>query len=218
MGWFSNFYASSIGRKFLMGLSGLFLVSFIAVHLTVNAFSLFSADLFNRGSHFMGTNGFIQAMQYVLALGFIFHIGMGITLQLKNNAARPVKYAMSKPGENSSFASRSMILTGILVMLFLFLHLKDFFVPIKFQHGTYGTDYDLLVAVFSNPVYVVIYVVAFVLLAIHLFHGFQSAFQTIGVNHPKYTPAIKFLGVLFCVIVGVGFSAIALFHFFNSLN
>ncbi len=218
MGWFSNFTSSSIGRKFLMGITGLFLVTFIAVHLLINSFSLVSAELFNAGSHFMATNPLIQAMQYVLALGFIAHIAMGIVLTIRNNAARPVKYAMNKPGENSNFASRSMILTGVLVMLFLFLHLKDFFVPIKFDHGSYGTDYDLLVLVFSNPVYVVIYVVAFILLGIHLYHGFQSAFQTIGVNHPKYTPAIKFLGVLYCVIVALGFSAIALFHFFNSMN
>jgi len=218
MGWFSNFTSSSIGRKFLMGITGLFLVTFIAVHLLVNSFSLVSAELFNAGSHFMGTNPLIQAMQYVLAAGFLFHIVMGIVLTIKNNAARPVKYAMNKPGENANIASRSMIYTGVLVMLFLFLHLKDFFVPIKFQHGTYGTDYDLLVTVFSNPLYVGIYVVAFILLSIHLYHGFQSAFQTIGVNHPKYTPAIKFLGVLYCFIVGLGFSAIALFHYFNSLN
>lgn len=218
MGWFSNFSSSSIGRKFLMGLSGLFLVTFIAVHLLVNSFSLVSADLFNRGSHFMGTNVFIQIMQFVLAAGFLLHIIMGLVLTMKNNAARPVKYAMNKPGENSTFASRSMIYTGLLVLLFLFLHLKDFFIPIKFEHGSYGTDYDLLVAVFSNPLYVVLYVVAFILLSIHLYHGFQSGFQTIGVNHPKYTPSIKFLGVLYCIVVGLGFSAIALFHFFNSLN
>jgi succinate dehydrogenase / fumarate reductase cytochrome b subunit len=218
MGWFSNFSSSSIGRKFIMGLTGLFLVTFIAVHLLVNSFSLVSADLFNAGSHFMATNVLIQVMQYVLALGFIIHIAMGIVLTLKNNAARPVKYAMNKPGENSTFSSRSMIYSGVLVLLFLFLHLKDFFVPIKFEHGTYGTDYDLLVTVFSNPMFVGIYVVAFILLAIHLYHGFQSSFQSIGVNHPKYTPTIKFLGVLYCVIVGLGFSVIALFHYFNSLN
>jgi succinate dehydrogenase / fumarate reductase cytochrome b subunit len=218
MGWFSNFTSSSIGRKFLMGITGLFLVTFIAVHLLINSFSLVSADLFNAGSHFMGTNPLIQAMQYVLAAGFLFHIVMGIVLTIRNNAARPVKYAMNKPGENSNFASRSMIYTGLLVMLFLFLHMRDFFVPIKFQHGSYGTDYDLLVQVFSNPAYVALYVVAFILLGIHLYHGFQSAFQTIGVNHPKYTPAIKFIGVLYCVVVTLGFSAIALFHFFNSLS
>lgn len=218
MGWFSNFYSSSIGRKFLMGLSGLFLVTFIAIHLLINSFSLVSAELFNAGSHFMATNPLIQAMQYVLAFGFLFHIIMGIVLTRKNYAARPVKYAMNKPGENSSFSSRSMIITGMLVLVFLILHIKDFFIPIKFDHGSYGTDYDLLVLVFSNPLYVAIYVISFILLAIHLNHGFQSAFQTIGVNHPKYTPTIKFLGVLYCVVVGLGFSSIALFHYFNSMN
>ena len=215
MSWFSNY--SSIGRKVIMGLSGLFLITFIAIHLLVNSFSLVSKDLFNAGSHFMGSNPVIQVMQYVLALGFLVHIVMGIVLTLQNSAARPVKYAYNNPGANSSFSSRYMIYTGVLVLLFLFLHMKDFFVPIKFEHGTYGTDYDLLTTVFSNPLYVLIYVLAFIGLAIHLHHGFQSAFQSIGANHPKYTPAIKKLGLVFCYVVGIGFSSIALFHYFNSL-
>ncbi len=208
---------SSIGRKVIMGLSGLFLITFIVIHLLINAFSLVSADLFNAGSHFMGTNPVIQVMQFVLAAGFIIHIIMGIRLTMQNNAARPIKYAHNDPSANSSFSSRNMIYTGLLVLLFLFLHLKDFFVPIKFDHGAYGTDYDLLTQVFSNPLYVLIYVIAFIGLAIHLNHGFQSAFQSIGANHSKYTPGLKKFGVVFCYIVGIGFSSIALFHFFNSL-
>lgn len=218
MSWFSDFRTSSIGRKFFMGLTGLFLVTFIAVHLFVNLLSLFSAEAFNAASEFMGTNPVIQVMQYVLAAGFIIHIYTGIRLELKNRAARPIKYAHNKPGENSSFASRNMIYTGLLILAFLVLHLKDFFVKIKFEHGTYGTDYDLLVQVFSNPMYVGIYVASFILLGIHLYHGLQSGFQTIGVNHPKYTPLIKAIGLGFCIIIAVGFSSIALFHFFNSMS
>ncbi len=208
---------SSIGRKVVMGLTGLFLITFITIHLLINSFSLVGPELFNAGSKFMGTNPVIQTMQYVLALGFIIHIIMGIRLTIQNNAARPIKYVHNDPSANSTFSSRYMIFTGVLVLLFLILHLKDFFVPIKFEHGTFGEDYDLLVRVFSNPLYVFIYVVAFVGLSIHLHHGFQSAFQSLGWNHPKYTPFVKKLGLVFCYVVGIGFSSIALFHYFNSL-
>jgi len=212
-------FSSSVGRKFIMGLSGLFLITFITIHLLINLFSLISADLFNAGSHFMATNPLIQIMQYVLAAGFIIHIVMGIRLTIQNNAARPVKYACNKPGENSSFASRSMIYTGMLVVVFLILHMKDFFVEIKFNHLSNvavanPTDYDLLVQVFQNPIYILIYVIAFIALGIHLNHGFQSAFQTMGLNHKRYNPLIKSAGVAFCALITVGFSAVALFHFF----
>jgi len=223
-------FDSSIGRKFVMGLTGLFLITFISLHLLINLFSISSAELFNRASHFMATNPVIQIMQYVLALGFIIHIMMGIRLTMQNNKARNVKYAMNKPTENSTFSARSMIYTGMLVLLFLILHLKDFFWEIKFGHipeitylidgvpTIYHNDFGELVEIFSNPYYVVIYVIAFILLGIHLNHGFQSAFQSLGVNNKKCTPALKSLSVLFCVVVALGFSTIAIFHFINSLN
>ena len=206
-----------------MSLSGLFLITFIVIHLLINAFSLGlfwdGRELFNAGSHFMATNPLIQIMQYVLALGFIIHIIMGIRLTLQNNGARSVKYANNNPGENSSFSSRSMIITGMLVLLFLVLHIKDFFIEIKFNElGGLPSDYDLLLAVFSKPLYVGLYVFAFIALGVHLNHGFQSAFQSLGVNNKKCTPIIKNLGVLFCVVVALGFSTIAIFHFINTLN
>lgn len=213
-------FSNSIGRKFIMGLSGLFLIVFMMVHLTLNLFSLGlcwdGRELFNAGSHFMATNPLIQIMQYVLALGFIIHIIMGIQLTIQNNAARSKKYISNNPSANSSFSSRSMIITGVLVLLFLVLHIKDFFVEIKFNElGGLSSDYDLLLAVFSKPLFVGLYVVAFILLGIHLNHGFQSAFQSLGINHKKYNPIIKGASVLFCIVVAVGFSSIALFHFFN---
>ena len=208
----------------IMGLSGLFLVTFILVHLLINAFSLGlgwdGKELFNAGSHFMATNPLIQIMQYVLALGFIIHIIMGIRLTLQNNKARPVKYAKNNAAASSSFSSRSMIYSGALVMVFLFLHMKDFFVEIKFNDlanvaVSNPTDYDLLIQVFHNPLYVIIYVLAFIALGIHLNHGFQSAFQSLGANHPKYTPCLKTFGKVFSIVVAVGFSAIAIVHFIS---
>jgi len=214
----NGIFNSSVGRKFVMSLSGLFLITFIAVHLLINSFSIFSADLFNAGSHFMATNPIIQIMQYVLAAGFIIHIGMGIYLTRKNHAARPIKYAKNNPAANSDLSARSMIYTGILVLLFLILHIKDFFIEIKFNDlGGYPSDYDLLVSVFSQPLYVAIYVISFLFLGIHLNHGFQSAFQSLGVNHSKYNGLIKTCGRLFCIIISLGFTAIAVFHFFGSM-
>jgi len=165
----------------------------------------------------MATNAFIQVMQIVLGAGFVLHIGMGVALTIKNRAARPEKYAHNKPGENSSLSSRSMIITGMLVLIFLILHMKDFFIELKFgDRGGYDTDYELLVGVFSIWYYTVIYVIAFILLGIHLNHGFQSAFQSMGINHRKYTPFIKLLGAAFSFIIAIGFSIIALFHFVNA--
>jgi len=159
----------------------------------------------------MYTNLLIQIMQYVLALGFILHIGMGVVLTLQNNIARPVKYVYNKPGENSSLASRSMIYTGLLVLLFLCIHLYNYFYKMKFV-GVHD-DYTLVVNSFKDPLFTLVYVVAFILLGIHLNHGFQSAFQSLGANHRVYTPWIKKIGVIYSVLMAAGFCLIAIFHF-----
>lgn len=221
-----------------MALSGLFLISFIVTHLLINSFSLGwwwdGEELFNQGSHFMAHNPVIQIMQYVLAAGFLIHIILGIILTLKNNAARPNNYAFNKPSANSGISSRSMIWSGLLVMLFIFLHLKDFFLDLKFP-GVFGDaltkkqyDHDGVMVMYQNdfslmdlfvePVYVIIYVLSFIALGIHLNHGFQSAFQSLGANNSKYTPGIKTGGKIFSILVAVGFSAIAITHYINSLG
>lgn len=220
---------TSIARKIVMGLTGLFLISFIAIHLLVNSFSLISAELFNNGSHFMATNPVIQIMQYVLAAGFIIHIGLGIKLTIQNKAARGVNYAKNNAAANSDFSSRSMIVTGLLVLAFIVLHMKDFFMEVKFgdlgqaaytHHGLtqlVQNDYSLMQAVFGNPLYVALYVIAFIALGIHLNHGFQSAFQSLGLNHSNYNKLIKGAGVAFSALITFGFSAIAIAHFVWSL-
>lgn len=206
---------TSLARKFLMALTGLFLITFLVIHLSVNLLTLSSnPELFNEASHFMGTNPFIQIMQYVLALGFILHIGMGIWLNYLNNRARPVKYAKNAPAENASASSRSMIYTGLLVLVFLCLHIYDFFYKMKFTELNMS-DYDLVTSRFSgSSAYTFVYVVAFIFLGIHLNHGFQSAFQSLGANHRTYTPWIKKIGFAYSFIVAFGFSIIAIYHFF----
>ena len=208
----SGLTSSSLGRKIVMSLSGFFLVTFLLVHLGVNLTLFAGGDIFNTASHFMATNPLIQVMQYVLAAGFIIHIIMGIRLELKNRASRPVKYAKNNAAANSGWASRNMIYTGVLILLFLVLHLKDFFVKIKF--GEVHDDYQLVTELFKNPIYVLIYVVAFILLGIHLSHGFQSAFTSIGARAPKYLKCVKNLGMAFSYIIALGFSIIAIFFYF----
>ncbi len=208
----SGLTTSSLGRKVAMSLSGFFLITFLLVHLGVNLTLFVGAETFNAASHFMATNPLIQVMQYVLAAGFIFHIAMGIRLELKNRASRPIKYAKNNAAANSGWASRNMIVTGILVLLFIILHLKDFFIKIKF--GEVHDDYLLVTDLFKNPLYVLIYVVAFVLLGLHLSHGFQSAFTSVGARAPKYLKCVKNVGMAFSYFIALGFSVIAIYFYF----
>lgn len=218
-----GFSKSSVGRKVLMALSGFFLISFLILHFVINFLSVFSEDIFNMASHFMGTNWIIQfVMQPVLLFGVLFHLGMGMNLELKNRAARPIKYAMNKPSENASWLSRNMLITGAMIFLFLGLHFYDFWVPElkdKFVDGIWDNPtkyFPHLVHKFEDPIRVGIYCLSFVFLALHLLHGFQSAFQSAGFNHNKYTPLIKKLGNLFAIIIPLGFIFIAVFHHLGS--
>lgn len=221
-----GFSKSSIGRKVLMALSGFFLLVFLLQHFVINFLSVVSAEAFNTASLFMGTNPLIQyLMQPVLLFGVIFHLIMGITLELKNKQARPIQYAKTNGAVNSSWMSRNMIYTGVMVMLFLGLHFYDFWIPeikTKFVEGNMSglnangevRFYEELVHKFADPIRVGIYVLSFVFLSLHLLHGFQSAFQSVGFNHNKYTPTIKKLGNLYAIAIPVGFIFIALFHHF----
>jgi len=218
--------SSSVGRKVLMALSGFFLLFFLAQHFVINLLSVVSEDTFNEVSHFMGTNSLVQfVLQPVLLFGVLFHLGMGMYLESKNRAARPIKYAMDKPSENSNWMSRNMIITGIMIMLFLGLHFIDFWFPeinIKYikgdMSGLHDGEYrywEELHHKFHDIWRVIIYCISFVFLGLHLAHGFQSAFQSAGFNHNKYTPLIKKLGILYAILIPLGFIFIALFHYFT---
>jgi len=203
---------STITRKFWMSLTGLFLVTFLIVHLVINLLTLLpDPEAFNTASEFMAENPLIQIMQYVLAIGFIMHIATGIRLTYLNKQARPVKYEYNRPGENSSASSRSMIYTGLLVLLFLGIHLYNYFYKLKFIGVE--DDFTLVIELFNSWLYTLIYVASFILLGIHLNHGFQSSFQSLGANHRKYTPWIKKIGSIYSVVMAAGFSLIALYHF-----
>ncbi len=219
----ANSKFSTIGRKVLMALSGLFLVSFLVIHVSINLISVFSEDAFNVASHFMGTNPVIQfVMQPILMFGVFFHLIMGIILELQNNKARAIKYAYNKPSANSSWMSRNMIYTGLVIFAFLGLHFYDFWIHeinVKYISAVPNLSptryYEETVIKFQDPWRVIIYVLSFIALTLHLLHGFQSSFQSVGFNHNKYTPMIKKLGNAFAIVVPALFTFIAVFHFLN---
>ncbi len=217
----SGFLSSSIARKVAMALSALFLIIFLIIHLSVNITSLFSEKLFNELSHFMGTNPLVQfALQPVLVLGVVFHFVMGFILEFQNKKSRGVPYAKYNGAAGASWASRNMILSGMVILAFLVLHFIDFWVPemkykyIEFLPEDPNRYFEELQHKFVSPLRVGAYVIAFVLLALHLLHGFQSSFQSIGVNN-KYTPFIKSFGKFYAFVVPLGFIIIALYHHFN---
>ena len=217
----SGFLSSSIARKVAMALSALFLIIFLIIHLSVNITSLFSEKLFNELSHFMGTNPLIQfAMQPVLIFGVVFHFVMGFVLEIKNRKARNVNYVKYNGAANSSWMSRNMVLSGGVILAFLILHFIDFWFPemnhkyIEFLPEDPNRYFGELQHKFVSPLRVGAYVIAFVLLALHLLHGFQSAFQSVGFNN-KYTSAVKSFGKFYSFAIPLGFIIIALYHHFN---
>lgn len=217
----SGLIKSSLARKVTMALSGLFLVFFLLFHCTVNMTSVFSPDTYNEFSHFLGTNFVVQVfMQPVLIFGVIFHFIMGFILEIKNRSSRNIKYTMYKGGANASWVSRNMIISGAVILAFLGLHFADFFIP-ELVHKYIETNpedptryYPELLHKFENPIRIGFYVVSFVLLSMHLWHGFASAFQSMGVNN-KYTVSLKSLTKVFAIVVPAAFIFIALFHHFN---
>ncbi len=218
----SKFLTASIGRKFVMSLSGLFLVTFIAVHLGLNLLLIFdnSGELFNQGAHFMATNPLIKIMEPILGLGFVIHIVWSFFLEYQNWKARPVKYAKKNMSGASSWASRNMLVLGALVLVFLALHIMDFFWVIKFNPEEIEQlpkgDYDLVAGLFKTSVFAcILYILGGALLGVHLTHGFWSAFQTLGLNNKHWLNRWKVIGTIYAIIVAVGFAIIPLYFMFG---
>ena len=217
----SSVLSSSIAKKVAMALSGLFLISFLTLHFGMNFTSVFSEEIFNAGSHFMGYNPLIQyVMQPILVAGVIFHFVMGFVLDYKNRAARPISYAKNNGAANASWASRNMIVSGAVVLAFMGLHFYDFWFPeMVYKYVESNPEeptryYEELVHKFESPIRTGIYCVSFLLLSLHLWHGFNSSFQSVGFNN-KFSKALHKLGYAFAIIVPFGFIFIALFHHFN---
>lgn len=205
-----------------MGLTGLFLISFLVVHVGINSliYANDNGETFNAGAHFMAHNPLIRVMEIVLFAGLILHAVQAIILTMENKKARPVAYAMTNGAANSSWYSRSMALLGILLLLFLIVHLGNFWLPTKQalmadeEHNTF----ENLKAVFSQWYFVLIYLIGVFALCYHLLHGFQSAFQSLGLNHKKYTPTIKKIGIWFSIIVCLLFASMPVTMFLGIIK
>ena len=221
----SKFLTASIGRKFVMSLSGLFLLVFIAVHLGLNLLLIFdnSGELFNQGAHFMSTNPLIKIMEPILGLGFVVHIVWSFFLEYVNWKARPVKYAKKNMSGASTWASRNMLVLGALVLVFLIIHILNFFIKMKFTgdpllaevtiNGEHMHNaYALVSAAFINSMSLsVFYIIGGILLGVHLSHGFWSAFQTLGLNNKNWLCRWKIVGKIYAIIVAVGYAIIPLY-------
>ena len=200
-----------------MALTGLFLVSFLIVHLSGNILLLLpdNGHTFSAFVDWMESRWIIRILSILLFLGFTLHIVQGILLYRYNRKAKGARYAVTAT-DNSTWSARHMALLGIGILLFLILHLWDFFFPMKvlkaFPHQQL---YDEVVQTFQNPLWVIAYVLGMVVLGLHLSHGFQSAFQTLGIRHPKYTPFIVAFGKWFSILVPLLFAIIPIALYFK---
>lgn len=220
----SGLFQSSIGRKYAMAFSALFLMIFLLQHLIINITAIFSADAFNSLSHFMGTSPIVQFIaQPILIFAVVFHFIMGLYLEVKNRNSRPVKYAKYNGNANSSWMSRNMAITGLVILAFLALHFIDFWLPeinykyIAMNEADPNRYYPELLHKFANPIRVGAYIIAFILLALHLLHGFGSAFQSMGQNN-KYIDGLKKFGVIYSIVIPLGFILIAIVLYTTNLN
>ena len=216
MGKTAKFLTSSVGRKVTMALSGLFLCSFLVVHLLINLFALKvksdGAKEFDMYAHFMATNTLIRPLEWVLFGGFLLHAVLGIYLYLLNRKARPVQYEANKANENSSWVSRLSWLTGIFVGVFLVVHINTFFVQSRWFDER--PMIELIKDAFRSRLYVAFYMVSLVFLAYHLKHGFQSAFQTFGLRVGKFETLINAAGAIFWFLIPVAFALVPLYFLF----
>ena len=206
MGALTFLLKSSIGKKIIMGLTGLFLITFLVVHCGVNSLIFMNdgGEMFNEVAEFMGSNVLIRTMEIGLFIGLLLHIFQGLYLWYTNRTARSVSYAVPNGNASSKWYSRSMGLLGTLLLFFLIIHLRHFWVVSRLTDeitGGSNTLFNEMKDVFTNPWVVLVYVLGVISLSYHLMHGFQSAFQTMGWNHKKYTPMIKMIGFWFSIII-----------------
>jgi succinate dehydrogenase / fumarate reductase cytochrome b subunit len=221
----SNIFSSSIGKKLIMSLAGLFLIIFLVLHLSINITLILckNTETFNKAATFMGNNPVIQVMEYILFGGLLLHMIYGAILQVQNLLARPIWYKKTNYSQ-TSFFSKYMLHTSIIITIFLVIHLLDFWIKNEFLGAVHEITYAdgktyhdmgaLVIERFKIEWVVIVYVVLLLGLGFHLHHSFQSAFQTLGVNHKTYTPIIKTLGVIYSIVVTGGFMSIPLVIYF----
>jgi succinate dehydrogenase / fumarate reductase, cytochrome b subunit len=232
MKW-SEFFTSSVGKKFVMAFTGLFLISFLIVHVGINA-CIFAdmlddadnGEMFNKAAHFMGASYVIRLMEIGLFAGIILHIVQGYMLEAKNRSRRKEGYAVSMGSQGSAWYKKSMGLLGTLILLFLIVHISHFWVPSRITYETTLSEvsyngnemhdvFSKMVEVFQNPVWVILYILGCFSLAWHLLHGFQSSFRTVGVHNKKWLALVKSAGIGFSIIVPLIFALMPVSIFFG---
>ena len=219
MKW-SDFFTSSVGKKFVMALTGLFLISFLVIHVSINACifndlydSNDNGDMFNRAAHFMASSMLVRTLEYGLFLGFFIHIIQGYVLEAKNLRRRGQGYKVNLANKGSKWYSRTMGLLGTLLLLFLIMHISHFWMPSRItglgevEGENYHNLFQVMVDVFQNPFIVILYVLGCISLAYHLLHGFQSAFRTLGLYNFRYIRIVKGTGTAFSIIVPFVFAS-----------
>jgi len=210
------FFSTSVGRKLLMGLSGLFLCSFLVVHLYINLFILKgdTGQTFDAYAEFMATYPLVRPVEIVLFAGFLLHMILGVWLWYVNRKVRPRGYAVNRAADTSTLSSRVMWITGGVVLLFLVVHVNAFFITSRFlPHDQ--TMYEIVRDAFQSPATVAFYLLALVFLAYHLRHGWQSSFQTFGLLNGKYKGLIEAIGVVFWLLLPLGFASIPVVVFLS---
>ncbi|MEM6395514.1 MAG: succinate dehydrogenase cytochrome b subunit [Bacteroidota bacterium] len=229
LSWFTRFITSSIGQKIIMSLTGLFLISFLIVHLIGNL-QLLKGDggqVFNEYAYFMTHNPLIKTVSYGLYAGILLHAIQGLALYFKNRRARgSVGYAVKRTRAvgTSASASKYMAQLGTVILAFIIVHMVQFWAQMKFTDNVAVLDYPgyeegvkdlytLVSVAFTQPFFVVFYVASMIFIGFHLWHGFQSAFQTLGLNHPKYTPFVKATGKIFSILIAAGFAVIPIYMY-----
>lgn len=208
MNWFVETFRASVGKKLLMAVTGIGFIGFIIIHLMGNMSLFAGREAFNAYVEKLHElEALIVVAEIVLLVLAIIHVTTGLLLFLGNTAARNVRYIVSKSGGGRNIGSATMPYTGVVILLFIILHLSNF----TFADTTDTTMHDVITATFSSWLYVVVYVVAVVAVAIHVRHGFWSLFQSMGLNHDKYMPALRAISIALGVIVGVGFGLIPIY-------
>ena len=224
MKWLYNFFTSSIGKKILMALTGLFLISFLIVHGAINAMIFYNdgGATFTHWAHFMATNPVIRTLEIVLIVGFLLHIIQGLLLWKQNREARgPVGYQVVHSPKQSTWYSRSMTLLGTLILLFLIVHTSNFWIPNRKHQFITGEElplYQMMIGTFQNPLEVIIYLLGCFSLYWHLLHGFKSSFQSLGLNHLKYNNAIAVGGTLFSILISLLFALMPISIYFQFIR
>lgn len=209
-------FYTSVGRKLVMALTGLFLCTFLLEHLYGNLllYKLDGGKAFNEYSEFMAGNMLIRTIEFGLFGGFIIHILDALFITMSNKKARPVSYAVNHQSKNSTWFSRNMGLTGSIILFFLIVHLRTFFFPHRFGAPDTSMSYDVANA-FQTNWYAALYLIAMVILGAHLNHGFQSAFQTVGANNQKFRKSLKSFGTGFALLIMIGFASFPIIFYFN---